>query len=174
MTQPDGASFEEQLLSVPNLDNLSLFKSIEKEIDDIKKFSVLINSSVNTQGQPFLYLLCFKAAWDTINYILDTDSIELDDSVVTEREGDSCIHGILEYIVEEQDFEIGEYILENLIECGFNVSIKNKKNQTPLDYYLERNGGKADDVVDILMSAGFFSTVEQGDKGEEVDELDED
>ncbi|KAL6925757.1 hypothetical protein ACO0SA_000358 [Hanseniaspora valbyensis] len=174
MTQEDGASFEEQILSVPYFDNLSLLKNIEERIKSREELSSLINKSKNAQGQPFLYLLCYKAAWDIINYILDLEDINLDISVVTDKDGDSCIHGLLQYIIEEQDMELGKYILENLIECGFDISIKNKQNLTPLDYYLQKNGGKADEIVDLLISAGFNGGEEQGDEGQEVDELDED
>lgn len=172
MTQQDGASFEEQILSVPNLDNLSLFKTIEQQIGSNEVLSSLINKSKNIQGQPLLYLLCYKAAWDTLNSILDSETIDLDISVVTDRDGDSCIHGLLLYILEEQDMELGRYILENLIECGFDINIKNKKGLNPLDFYLERNGGKADEIVDLLISAGFNGGEEQGNEGEEVEESD--
>ena len=166
-----GASYQEQLLSIPNLDNLSLFQTIETEINDAEKFSSLINSAKNVQGLPFLYLLCYKAAWDTLNYILDSDTIMLNDEVLTDDVSkDSCIHGLMKYCVEEDDVSFSKYILENLIECGFNVKVKNANNLTPLDYYLQKNGNKPDEIVDVLMSTEFNNDI---DEGIEIDEFDE-
>lgn len=169
--QSQGASYEEQLLSIPNLDNLSLFQTIEQEINDPEKFSTLINTSKNVQGLPFLYLLCYKAAWDTLNYILDSETIQLNDEVLTDDNNkDSCIHGLMRYCIEEEDVSFTKYILENLIECGVNVAIKNAGNLTPLDYYLSQTGNKPDEIVDVLMSTEFNNDI---DEGVEIDEYDE-
>jgi hypothetical protein len=166
-----GASYKEQLLSIPNLDNLSLFQTIEQEINDADKFSTLINTSTNVQGLPFLYLLCYKAAWDTLNYILDSTTIQLNDEVLTsDNNKDSCIHGLMRYCIEEEDVSFTKYILENLIECGVNVTIKNANNLTPLDYYLSQTGNKPDEIVDVLMSTEFNNDI---DEGIEIDEYDE-
>lgn len=173
-TDTAGASPSEQLLEAARRNNVDLLHELLNKYQDKPNEAIeLINSAVDAAGNGALHLSAKYGNYEVMDQLLDLDGVNV--NIRSKMNGNTPLHYAVLYSFEDQEFSL--FLVNELINCGADCSIKNNDNLKPIDIIGDSNP----EIKEALESAQYASVMDSnideipdGDDDEASDDDDDD
>ncbi|GMG27395.1 unnamed protein product [Ambrosiozyma monospora] len=166
-TEDSGASAAEQVIEAARRNNVDLLNSIyESYASKPDQLISLLNSAKDATGNSALHLCCKYGNYEVMDNILDLEGVNVNPQHPLTL--DTPLHYAVNYSFEEPDYAL--FLIENLIEVGADVKLKNKDGLKPVQLLGDSN----EKIRDTLESAEYAINVKPEAEGEVVEDLDSD
>lgn len=173
MSDNNGASSAEQLMEVARRNNTDLLEQLLAEFQDKPQEAInLINTAKDPSGNGALHLAAKYGNYEVMDHLLDIDGVDV--NLQSSMNGYTPLHYAVAYAFEDAEYAL--FLVNELINCGADPSIKNKDNLKPIDLI----GSSNDEIKLALESAEYASAFDQNveeipdDEEEEEESEDED
>lgn len=143
----EGASLEERLVGAVRTNNEDSLTEILSPLEMSEKAKT-INTTCDSVGRKLLHIAALYGSYDCLFSMLDHEGIEIDP--LDRLEGNTPLHLALKYA--ERDPQVGGEIVNLLIECGANTTIKNQQGKTPI---MLAKAAKLTDIENSLRGAQY-------------------
>lgn len=163
-----GASPSEQLLEAARRNNTDLLKELLSKYQDKPHEAIeLINTAKDPSGNGALHLAAKYGNYEVMDHLLDIDGVDV--NIKATMNGNTPLHYAVSYAFEDPEYSL--FLVNELINCGADPSIRNKENLKPIDLI----GNSNEQIKEALEAAEYASTFDQNDIIDiaEDDDLDE-
>lgn len=157
-----GASPSEQLLEAARRNNTDLLTELLSKYQDKPQEAIdLINSAKDSSGNGALHLAAKYGNYEVMDHLLDIDGVDV--NLQAKLNGNTPLHYAVSYSFDDPEYAL--FVVNELINCGADPSIKNKENLRPIDVI----GNSNEEIKMALESAEYATTVDQN-----IEEIPED
>lgn len=176
-TETVGASPSEQLLEAARRNNVDLLHDLLAKYQDKPAEAIeLINSAFDPAGNGALHLAAKYGNYEVMDQLLDIDGVDV--NVKAKMNGNTALHYAASYSFQDSEYAL--FLVNELINCGADCSIRNNDNLKPIDIIGDSN----EEIKEALESAEYASAFDQNiediadnedvDEGSDDDEEEED
>ncbi|KAG0675812.1 hypothetical protein C6P40_001552 [Pichia californica] len=167
-TETLGASPSEQLLETARRNNTDLLQELLSKYQDKPQEAIeLINSAKDSSGNGALHLAAKYGNYEVMDHLLDIDGVDV--NIKATMNGNTPLHYAVLYSFQDPEYSL--FLVNELINCGADPSIRNNDNLKPIDLI----GNSNDQIKEALESAEYAAAFDQNDIVDipEDDDLDE-
>lgn len=155
-TEVAGASPSEQLLEAARRNNSDLLHELLSKYHDKPQEAIdLINTAKDPSGNGALHLAAKYGNYEVMDHLLDIEGVDV--NIKATMNGNTPLHYATAFSFEDPEYSL--FLVNELINCGADPSIKNKENLKPIDLI----GNSNEQIKMALESAEYASTFDQGD-----------
>lgn len=126
----EGASVTEQLVGAARSNNEALIENLIKGKSAAETASI-INNTLDPVGNSLLHLAAHHGSLETLDLLLDQEGVEIDPR--NRLAGNTPLHQAVEFAQRPGNADLGLHIVDLLIECGADPSLKNNAGKRPID-----------------------------------------
>lgn len=153
-TSTVGASPSEQLLEAARRNNTDLLQELLSKCHDKPQEAIeLINSAKDPSGTGALHLAAKYGNYEVMDQLLDIEGVDV--NIKATLNGNTPLHYAAAYSFEDPEYAL--FLVNELINCGADPSIRNKENLKPIDIV----GHSNEQIKMALESAEYASTFDQ-------------
>lgn len=162
-----GASPSEQLLEAARRNNTDLLQELLSKYHDKPQEAIqLINTAKDPSGNGALHLAAKYGNYEVMDQLLDIDGVDV--NIKATMNGNTPLHYAAAYSFEDPEYAL--FLVNELINCGADPSVRNKENLKPIDII----GHSNEQIKMALESAEYASTFDQNVQDiPEDDDIDE-
>ncbi|GAV30228.1 hypothetical protein PMKS-003737 [Pichia membranifaciens] len=153
-TSTIGASPSEQLLEAARRNNTDLLQELLSKYHDKPQAAIeLINTAKDSSGIGALHLAAKYGNYEVMDQLLDIEGVDV--NIKATLNGNTPLHYAAAYSFEDPEYAL--FLVNELINCGADPSIRNKENLKPIDIV----GHSNEQIKMALESAEYASTFDQ-------------
>lgn len=167
-----GADPSEQLLEAARRNNTDLLETLLSEYKDKPQDAIdLINETRDSSGNGPLHLASKYGNYEVMDQLLDLDGVDV--NVTAKLNGNTALHYAASFAFQDPEYAL--FLINELIDCGANPSIKNKDGLKAISIIGDSN----DKIKEALESAEYAGSVNQNievlidDDDDEEEDIDE-
>lgn len=165
-----GASPAEQLLEAARRNNTDLLQELLAKYQDKPEEAIeLINKAKDPSGNGALHLAAKYGNYEVMDQLLDIEGVNV--NLQATMNGNTPLHYAVSYSFQDPEYAL--FLVNELINCGADPSIKNKENLKPIEIVGDSN----EEIKTALESAEYASTFDQNIEeipDDDIDESDDD
>lgn len=149
-----GASPAEQLLEAARRNNTDLLHELLSKYESNPHDAIeLINSAQDPSGNGALHLAAKYGNYEVMDQLLDLDGVDV--NIIAKMNGNTPLHYATSFAFQDSEYAL--FLINELINCGADPSIKNKENLKPIDII----GSANEPIKQALEAAEYANTVDQ-------------
>ena len=165
----EGASPSEQILEAARRNNTDLLEEVLSKFAETPQKAIdLINNAKDSSGNGALHLAAKLGHYEVMDQLLDIDGVDV--NIQAQSNGNTPLHYAASFSFNDPQY--GLFIINELINCGADPSIRNKENLKPIDII----GSSNEEIKEALESAEYATVIDLNveDIPEEEEEEEED
>lgn len=149
-----GASPSEQLLEAARRNNTDFLHELLSHYESNPQDAIdLINTAKDSSGNGALHLAAKYGNYEVMDQLLDLDGVDV--NLTAKLNGNTPLHYATSFAFQDPEYAL--FLVNELINCGADPSIKNKDNLKPVDII----GSANEPIKEALESAEYASNVDQ-------------
>lgn len=149
-----GASPSERLLEASRRNNTDLLHELLTSYQDKPHDAIdLINTAQDPSGNGALHLAAKYGNYEVMDQLLDLDGVDV--NLAAKMNGNTPLHYATAFAFQDPEYSL--FLVNELINCGADPSIKNKEELKPVDII----GNANEQIKEALESAEYASNVDQ-------------
>lgn len=162
-----GASPSEQLLEAARRNNTDLLEEVLSKYQDKPQDAIeLINTAKDPSGNGALHLAAKYGNYEVMDHLLDIDGVDV--NLKATMNGNTPLHYSASYSFEDPEYSL--FLVNELINCGADPSIKNNDNLKPMDIIGDSNEQIKMALESAEYASNFDNNVEEIPENDDVDE----
>jgi ankyrin repeat protein len=166
-----GASPSEQLLEAARRNNTDLLHELLSKYQETPQEAIeLINTAKDSSGNGALHLAARYGNYEVMDQLLDIEGVDV--NLKATMNGNTPLHYASSYSFEDPEYAL--FLVNELINCGADPSIKNDENLRPIDLIGDSN----ENIKEALESAEYATNLDQNiediPEDDDIDDEDED